>query len=356
MKEEEKVGLSQFSVKKKRKLPFKISYLVILIVASVGIGLFLISYALFTFQKEQKGALNIKTGNLTATMYIVDENGYHDPEANGSSCSRNGRVAYCKVKVWYDSLPASKFTMTLAIYNPNSVPVQAIFRSSGGIWLSDNIYYSSSNTIDIPADGVIASHQYKYYTMAMDYSDYVLYGGDPSDTITFMVAFGLEGTTASSLEKDIKATRVDNQNLTIGYSTYTGTWTAAPQNCFTLDSSGNISFNTSSTSYQSCLNGTGNSYNTGSFDYDGHHATVGSLIIPRTLNGKTVTGIKANGFAGLLTSGVVIPTSVTHTADNAFWNGKVNYVKYPSSMTFEGEFGFTGLESYLRKTIPYSYN
>jgi hypothetical protein len=72
----------------------------------------------------------------------------------------------------------------------------------------------------------------------------------------------------------------------------------------------------------------------------GYTGTARDVIIPAGIDGRAVTGIGYNAFAGKQLTGVTIPNSVTSIGESAFEYNELTTVTIPNSVTSIGEFTF----------------
>ncbi|MBQ8795668.1 MAG: leucine-rich repeat protein [Clostridia bacterium] len=86
-----------------------------------------------------------------------------------------------------------------------------------------------------------------------------------------------------------------------------------------------------------------------------NHDLSGTLIIPDTINGYTVTEIANSGFIGTNITEVVMPNTVTRINDYAFAdNEMLQKVNIPEGVTFIGEGAFKNCHSLRHIFIPAS--
>ena len=68
--------------------------------------------------------------------------------------------------------------------------------------------------------------------------------------------------------------------------------------------------------------------------------TITDIVIPRTINGKTVTTIGDLAFAASEITSVVIPDTVTIIGEEAFGSNSLKSIEIPDSLTTIGSDGF----------------
>jgi hypothetical protein len=66
-----------------------------------------------------------------------------------------------------------------------------------------------------------------------------------------------------------------------------------------------------------------------------------TLIIPETIEGLSVTGIRDNAFDGQNLTSVTIPDSVKHIGDYAFTHNNLTSVEFPSNLETIGDYAFS---------------